>query len=110
MKGINFYKISELKSKEVINGSTIKAVANEHSMFTFFEFGTNPVVPMHKHPHEQTSLVLQGSIRMKVGTREEVLKPMEGVVITSNVEHGAIALEPDTKILDFWYPLREEYL
>jgi len=110
MKEVNFYKISELKSKEVINGSTIKAVANEHSMFTFFEFGPNPVVPIHKHPHEQTSLVLQGSIRMTVGDRAEKLIPMEGVVIPPNVEHGATALEPDTKVLDIWYPLREEYL
>ena len=110
MKEVNFYKIKDLKPKEVINGSTIKTVANEHTMFTYFEFGPNPVMPKHKHPHEQISLVLQGSVKMTVGEQEKTLKVMEGVVIPPNIEHEAIALESDTKVLDVWYPLRKDYL
>jgi len=110
MKEVNFFKISDLKPKEVINGSTIKAVANEHSMFTYFEFGPNPVMPKHKHPHEQISLVMKGLVKMTVGGQTKTLKIMEGVAIPPNVEHEAIALEPNTKVLDIWYPLREEYL
>jgi quercetin dioxygenase-like cupin family protein len=110
MKEVNFYKIKDLKPKEVINGSTIKAVANEHSMFTYFEFGTNPVMPKHKHPHEQICLVMQGSVKMTVGEQVKTLKVMEGVVIPPNLEHEAIALESNTKVLDVWYPLRKDYL
>jgi len=28
----------------------------------------------------------------------------------TNLEHEAIALESDTKVLDVWYPLRKDYL
>ena len=110
MKEVNFYKIKDLKPKEAINGSTIKTVANEHSMFTYFEFGPNPAMPKHKHSHEQISLVMQGSIKMTVGEQVKTLKAMEGVVIPPNIQHEATALEPDTKVLDLWYPLRKDYL
>ncbi len=47
---------------------------------------------------------------MTVGGLTKTLKVMEGVVIPPNIEHEAIALEPDTKVLDVWYPLRKDYL
>ena len=47
---------------------------------------------------------------MTVGEQAKTLKVMEGVVIPPNIEHEAIALEPDTKVLDVWYPLRKDYL
>ncbi|PIW11685.1 MAG: cupin domain-containing protein, partial [Candidatus Infernicultor aquiphilus] len=47
---------------------------------------------------------------MTVGEQAKTLKVMEGVVIPPNIEHGAIALESDTKVLDVWYPLRKDYL
>jgi len=48
MEKVNFFKIGELKVKEVMNGITVRSVANKNSMITFFEFAPNSIVPKHK--------------------------------------------------------------
>jgi quercetin dioxygenase-like cupin family protein len=41
---------------------------------------------------------------------KQQLKVGEGVVIPPNVEHEVIPLEPNTKVMDVFYPIREDYL
>ncbi|HCL90523.1 MAG TPA: hypothetical protein DHW70_04300 [Candidatus Atribacteria bacterium] len=111
MEKANFFKVSELKAKKVLDDSTIRAVANKNTMVTFFEFGPNTaIMPKHKHPHEQTTVMVAGSMKMIAGGESKILKVGEGVVIPSNVEHEVIPLEPNTKVMDFFYPVREDYL
>jgi len=111
MEKANFFKVSELKAKKVLEDSIIRAVANKNTMITFFEFGPNTaIMPKHKHPHEQTSTVTAGSIKMVVGGETKILKVGEGAVIPPNVEHEVTPLEPKTKVMDVFYPIREDYL
>lgn len=110
MKEVNFFKIDELKEKEIIKGITVRAVANKNSMVTFFEFAPNSIVPEHKHPHEQITVVTAGSLKMTIGEEAKTLKAGEGVVIPPNIEHKAISSDQITKAFDAWYPLREDYL
>jgi len=111
MEKANFFKVNELKVKKVLDDSTIRAVANKNTMITFFEFGPNTsIMPKHKHLHEQTAIVTAGSVKMTVEEETKILKAGEGVVIPPNMEHEVIPLEPNTKIMDVFYPIREEYL
>ena len=111
MKKVNFFKVSELKVKKVLNDSTIRVVVNKNTMVTFFEFGPNTsIMPKHKHPHEQTTVMVTGSMKMIAGGESKILRVGEGVVIPPNIEHEAIPLEPNTKVMDVFYPIREEYL
>ena len=110
MEKINFFKINELKTKEIMKGVTMKAVANKNTMITFFEFAPNSIIPEHKHPHEQISVVTEGSLKMTIGEETKTLKAGEGVVIPPDVEHKAISSSQMTKAFDTWYPLREDYL
>jgi len=110
MEKANFFKVNELKTKEVMKGITKRSVANKKSMITFFEFVPNSIVPEHKHPHEQITVVTAGSLKMTVGGETKTLKVGEGVVIPPNVEHKAISSKQITKAFDTWYPLREDYL
>jgi len=111
MEKVNFFKVSELKAKKVLEDSTLRVVTNKNTMVTFFEFGPNTtIMPKHNHPHEQTAVVIAGSIKMIAGGETKILKANEGAVIPSNVEHEVIPLEPNTKIMDVFYPIREDYL
>ncbi|MCK5768643.1 MAG: cupin domain-containing protein [Candidatus Atribacteria bacterium] len=111
MEKVNFFKVSELKVKKVLEDSTLRVVANKNTMVSFFEFGPKtPFMPNHKHPHEQTAFVVAGSVKMIAGGETKVLKVNEGAVIPSNVEHEVYPLEPGTKIMDVFYPIREDYL
>ncbi|MDD5016128.1 MAG: cupin domain-containing protein [Atribacterota bacterium] len=110
MKKVNFFKVDELKAKEVMKGITVRSVANKNSMITFFEFSPNSIVSQHKHPHEQITVVTEGSLEMTIGGETKTLKVGEGVVIPPNLEHKAISSKQITKAFDTWYPLREGYL
>ena len=111
MEKANFFKVSELKAKKVLDDSTIRAVANKNTMVTFFEFGPNTkIMPKHKHPHEQTATVIAGSIKMIAGGETKILKAGEGAVIPPNIEHEVTPLELNTKVMDVFYPIREDYL
>jgi quercetin dioxygenase-like cupin family protein len=111
MEKANFFKVNELKAKKVLEDSTLRVVTNKNTMVSFFEFGPNTtIMPKHKHPHEQTGVVITGSVKMIVGGETKILKVSEGVVIPPNVEHEATPLEPGTKMIDVFYPIREDYL
>ena len=111
MEKANFFKVEELKAKKVLEDSTLRVVTNKNTMVTFFEFGPNTtIMPKHNHPHEQTAVVIAGSIKMIAGGETKILKANEGAVIPPNVEHEVIPLEPNTKIMDVFYPIREDYL
>ncbi len=111
MEKVNFFKVNKLKAKKVLEDSRLKVVVNKNTMVTFFEFGPNTtIMPKHKHPHEQTAIVTAGSIKMVAGGETKILKAGEGAVIPPNVEHEVIPLEPNTKVMDVFYPIREDYL
>ena len=44
MEKANFFKVSELKAKKVLEDSTLRVVTNKNTMVTFFEFGPNTTI------------------------------------------------------------------
>ena len=111
MKEVKFFKKNNLKAKQVLKSSQLRAVANEHVMITLFDFGPDDqVMPNHHHPHEQITYILKGSVKMIAGGKSQVLKAGQGAVIPPDVEHEVIPLEKGSQVLDVFYPLREDYL
>jgi len=111
MKEIKFFKKDELKVKQVLKSSQLRAVTHDHVMMTLFDFGPDDLVmPNHHHPHEQISYVLKGAVTMVVGGESRLLKAGHGVVIPPDVEHEVTSVEQDSQLLDVFYPLREDYL
>ncbi len=107
---MNFFKESDLKARQVLEGITLRAVSGDKTMMTFFEFEPNAVIPSHKHPHEQITYVIEGEMEFTVESETKVLKNGDGVVILSNQKHSAKILNKPTKAVDAWYPVREDYL
>ena len=50
-KKITFFRESDLKTKQVLEGITLRAVFGDKTMMTFFEFEPYAVIPSHKHHH-----------------------------------------------------------
>jgi quercetin dioxygenase-like cupin family protein len=106
---MSFFKDSELKSRELLKGVDIKAVYGEKTMLTIFNFEPNAIIPQHKHLHEQISYVIKGELEFTLQGNTQILKEGEGVVVKSNLEHSAKVLTKPTKVIDAWYPMREDY-
>jgi quercetin dioxygenase-like cupin family protein len=62
----------------------------------------------HSHPHEQLVYVVRGRIQFNAGGKSIELCPGDSVIVESNVEHQATALE-DSEVLDVFAPYREDY-
>lgn len=79
-------------------------------MLTFLDFRPRAVIPAHKHPHEQITYVLKGSLKFNLAGKVRVLKAGQGVVVPANQMHSAQVSGQPARVLDGWYPIRKDYL
>jgi quercetin dioxygenase-like cupin family protein len=107
---MSFYNVSDLGSKAISEGITLRAVAGSKTMITFVEFQPHAVLPKHQHPHEQITYVLSGELEFELDGKKKLLKQGEGAVIPPHAEHGARVLDKPARVLDAWYPIRQDYL
>jgi quercetin dioxygenase-like cupin family protein len=96
--------LDEKSSRKVIgNGGTLMMVE-----VTFKKDGVGAV---HSHTdHEQISYIVKGSFEVTVGEDKQVLKAGDNFYAAKNVNHGVVALEDDSVILDVFTPIREDFL
>ncbi len=66
-------------------------------------------VPLHHHPNEQVTYILEGALKFAIDGREMVVRAGEVLCIPSGMPHEAWALE-DTLDLDVFDPPREDWL
>jgi quercetin dioxygenase-like cupin family protein len=69
-------------------------------------------VPQHSHENEQITYILEGALHFWLGPhgdREVTVRAGEVLVIPSNLEHRAVALE-ETLDVDIFNPPRQDWL
>jgi len=106
---MSFFTVNELPVTEMLPGVVRRVVYLEHAMMTFFTFEPGSVIPMHDHPHEQITYVVQGAMEFTLEGETRVLRAGDGVCCPPDAPHGAVVLDEPTVALDAWYPPREEY-
>ena len=71
-------------------------------------------VPVHAHPHEQISYIVEGRVRFIVGEGESQtvteVGPGDVVVAPPNTPHGAEVLSDYARVIDAFHPIREDFL
>ena len=78
-------------------------------MAVHVSFEKGAVGSIHKHPHEQVSYVVSGSLEYYEGGKKCVIRTGDSYFVPANVEHGVVALE-DSVLLDIFTPQREDFL
>lgn len=73
-----------------------------------FSFAKDTHVSRHKHEAEQHTCILQGAMRLRVGTDEVTMRAGDLLVIPSWVEHEVWVLE-DSVVWDFFAPGRQDW-
>ena len=66
------------------------------------------IVPVHSHPHEQWTYILEGEMEFTLNGEMQLLLPGMGAYIASNVLHGAVTVTA-CKVIDVFTPVREDY-
>ena len=64
---------------------------------------------IHKHPHEQITYVVRGTVEFTMGDETVRLTAGESCLVEPNVPHGAAALS-DCLLLDAFSPPREDFI
>lgn len=64
---------------------------------------------LHNHPHVQSTFVESGRFRFSVDGNETDVGPGDSFVISSNLVHGCVCLEPGT-LIDSFTPRRDDFL
>ena len=89
---------------------------SDHLMMTVIDFvdGPSPAVPPHRHPHEQISYVVAGRVRFILGEGEErtatLVEAGDVIVVPPDVPHAVETLTETARLIDCFYPLREDFL
>ena len=98
---IDLVKITEMMSQKVVTGA--------HQMLAQTYLKQGALVPLHAHPSEQMTYVLQGALKFRVGDEEIIVREGEVLHIPANARHQAEALD-DTFQLDIFSPPRQDWL
>ena len=65
-------------------------------------------MPMHHHPHEQITVILDGELEMEIGGVNILMTPGMVHVIPAHTPHSAV-VKKDSIVIDVFSPVREEY-
>ena len=92
-----------------------RQVHTDHIMVTVVDFTTHDAaISLHHHPHEQISYVVEGKINFVLGEGEartvDTLEAGDMVVVPPDVPHTVEVLSESARVLDCFYPIREDFL
>ncbi|MBB6122296.1 cupin domain-containing protein [Sphingobium subterraneum] len=98
------------RPEEIVLGTiTRKFVTSERIMIGEVRFKKGDQVPVHSHPNEQFTHVVQGRLRFFVADAEIDVSAGELIFIPSGVDHSVHALE-DTLEYDVFTPPRSDWI
>ncbi len=106
---VRLHRWDEIALEKVTEMVSRKLVTGEREMLAQVYLKRGCLVPLHSHPSEQMTYVLQGALRFVVAGEEITVREGEVLHIPSSVEHQAEALE-DTFELDVFSPIRQDWL
>ncbi|MGH6923357.1 MAG: cupin domain-containing protein [Propylenella sp.] len=99
----------KIEEKTVIPGFRAKFAHSRNMTFVLWEIDKGAVLPEHSHMHEQVVHVYDGALQVTVAGETNVLRAGMVGVIPSNAIHSGKALT-DCRVMDAFYPLREDYM
>ena len=76
--------------------------------FAHWSITAGAVLPEHAHVHEQVVNMLDGEFELTINGETQRLGPGWVAIIPSNAVHSGRAIT-DCRIIDAFYPIREDY-
>jgi len=86
-------------------GVDAQIVTGEHMHLIRAVYPPGAVYEMHSHPHEQFSLLLEGRLRLTVGTETRDIGPGDAWYAPGDVPHGGLVLGDESAVfIDVYSP------
>lgn len=100
--------INHLPLHEILPGMRGRFVHSQHMTFAFWEIDAGFDLPAHNHPHEQVTHMIEGIFELAINGKARQLNAGAMAIIPGNAAHSGKAIT-DCRILDIFYPKREDY-
>ena len=101
-------KLNELSQAEPVPGFKVRCVHTENMTIAHWAVQAGSVLPAHSHRHEQVTQVIDGEFELTVENRTFRLGPGTVAVIDAYQHHTGRAVS-DCRIIDVFYPVRDDY-
>lgn len=82
---------------------------DESLMLVQVKFQSGAISPQHAHQHAQSTYVVSGKFKVKIGTEEQILSAGDGFHIPSQIMHGATCLAAGI-LIDSFSPYRADFM
>jgi quercetin dioxygenase-like cupin family protein len=105
----NVIEWDKVEQKTVIPGFHGKFAHSNTMTFVLWDIDKGAILPEHSHMHEQVVHVYEGELEVTVDGKTTVLRGGSVGVIPPHAVHSGRALT-DCKVMDAFYPLREDYM
>ena len=103
-----YLDLSQQSEREPVPGFRVRFVHSENMTFAYWDIRQGALLPEHNHPHEQVANVLDGRFELTIDGETRVLESGMVAIIPPNAVHSGRAIS-DCRILDVFYPIREDY-
>jgi len=103
---MGYFSIKELEFQELAEGVKIQVIPGERMTMVVFSLKIGALIPEHSHHHEQMGAVMEGTVKMIINGKEQIVKSGSAWHIPSNVVHSGVCLEDDTVVLEVFSPPR----
>ena len=104
-----FAELAEIPAQQIWERIAARSIHGARITMSVVELDPGAVVADHRHEHEQLGIVLQGSIRFRVGDETLELGPGGTWCIPSNTPHEATAGPAGAVVLDVFSPPRSDF-
>jgi quercetin dioxygenase-like cupin family protein len=104
-----FSHVDELEVLKIWNGVHGRAVAGAEATLAWIELEPNTVVPEHRHPNEQTGILVRGSLRFTIGGETQELRPGAMWVIPADVPHTVVSGSEGASLAELFAPPRADW-
>lgn len=100
--------LDQIEEKQILPGLFVKFVHSDNMTLAYWRFEPGAELPLHNHINEQVVNVIEGEIELVVGDETHHLKPGVVMVLPPSIPHSGKALTA-ARVIDVFYPLREDY-
>lgn len=101
---------STIPVEQVADGIERQMMVGEQMMICRFRFKPFLVTPEHDHPHEQMTIVERGKVRFFIEGKERIASAGDVLHFPSQCWHGATMMDEEVVLIDFFTPVREDFL
>ena len=104
-----FVDLETVESRELIPGTKVRFVHSDTMTLAYWTFEPGVDLPIHSHPHDQVTNVVEGELELTLEGETRTLTPGTVAVIPPDAVHSARSITR-CRVIDSFYPVRSDYL